>query len=70
RYGGQVDNIEGLEAVLMPDGAYLIKFGPKLVGAMAPGDRQKVGRWINQIHANDTGRLSPYMQQAVGFAQG
>jgi hypothetical protein len=69
RYGGQIDNIDGLDAALMPDDAYLVKFGPKLVGAMSPGDRQKVARWINQIHANDIGVLSPYMQQAVKYAE-
>jgi hypothetical protein len=68
RYGGQVDNIEGLEAVLMPDDAYLVKFGSKRIGAMSPGDRQKVARWIKQVYANDPGVLSPYMQQAVKYA--
>jgi hypothetical protein len=70
RYGGQVDNIEGMEAVLMPDGAYLVKFGSKRVGAMSPGDRQKVARWIKQVYSNDPTVLSPYMQQAVKFAEG
>jgi hypothetical protein len=70
RYGGQVDNIGGMEAVLMPGDAYLVKFGAKRVGAMSPGDRQKVARWIKQVYANDHSVLSPYMQQAVKFAEG
>ncbi len=70
RYGGQVDNIDGMEAVLMPDDTYLVKFGSKRVGAMSPGDRQKVARWIKQVYANDLGVLSSYMQQAVKYAQG
>lgn len=68
RHHGKVDSIDGLVAAAIPPDTYLVKFGPKTVGAMSPANRQSVARWARQAKSQTTSTLSPYLQEAVGYA--
>ena len=67
--GGSVDNISDLSAAILPQDMYVVKFGPRFVGIAIPGSRQTVSRWINQIYGNTIQPLSPYLKEAVAFAE-
>ncbi len=68
-HGGKVDVVAGVSAVALADDTYVIKFGPTLIGAMTPANRQSVGRWIEASRDNNRQPLPPYLQEAVGFVQ-
>ena len=63
--GGQRDALAGLDVVATPKGAMIVKFGPHIFGLRQPGDRQAVGRWIQEAKARDAAALSPYLQAAA-----
>jgi hypothetical protein len=65
---GTLDTIEGLPAVVRPNDTYLIKLGPKLVGAMGPANRQAVVRWIREIRKSAPPPLSPYLEKAAVYS--
>ena len=67
--GGSVDVVAGESAVALPDDTYAIKFGPTLVGAMKPANRQSVGRWIEASRDAKRRPLTPYLEEAVGYVQ-
>ena len=67
-YGGTIDNFGGRNAVALPQDTYIIQFGQNMVGAMSPANRQSVGRWLRQVDDNRGGRLSPYLRQAISYA--
>jgi hypothetical protein len=71
RWGGQIDRIGQRDAVLLPDDTYLVQFGKRMVGTMRPASRQQVARWLRQIdtQSRDERQLSPYLQQAVRYAE-
>ena len=48
--------------------AYLARFANTIVGAMAPANRQSVGRWLREIKGRKGSALSPYLAEAFGFA--
>lgn len=66
--GGTLDTIEGLAAVSLPNDTYLVQFGPKRLGAMAPGNRQEVVRWIRDVRKPSPPPLSPYLQRAAVYS--
>jgi len=67
--GGSVDVVAGESAVALPDDTYAIKFGPTMVGAMKPANRQSVGRWIEAGRDAKRRPLTPYLEEAVGYVQ-
>ncbi len=67
--GGSVDVVAGESAVALPDDTYAIKFGPTVVGAMKPANRQSVGRWIEASRDAKRRPLTPYLEEAVGYVQ-
>lgn len=67
RRGGMLDTIENLPALALPNDTYLVKFGPKTLGAMGPANRQAVVRWIRDVR-KPSSSLSPYLQQAAVFS--
>jgi hypothetical protein len=67
--GGSVDVVAGESAVALPDDTYAIKFGPTVVGAMKPANRQSVGRWIESSRDANRRPLTPYLEEAVGYVQ-
>jgi hypothetical protein len=66
--GGTLDTIERLPAVVRPNDTYVIKLGRKLVGGMAPANRQTVVRWIREIRKPSPPPLSEYLQKAAGYS--
>ncbi len=70
RYGGNVDEIGGQEAAVLPNNMYVIKFGKFIAGTMYPADRQKTTRWVDDVFAL-TGRkpLAPYLAEAENYAK-
>ncbi len=70
KWNGSIDRIERRGTVRLPNDAYLVKFGKEIVGVMRPANRQSVARWLKQVDSNGgQHRLSPYLKEAVGFAQ-
>jgi hypothetical protein len=65
---GTLDTIEGLPAITRPNDTCIIKLAPKLVGAMAPANRQTVVRWIREIKKATPPPLSPYLQKAAVYS--
>jgi hypothetical protein len=62
---GQQDRLAGLDVISTPKGAMIVKFGPSIFGLMQPGDRQIVGRWIEQSASGSDPQLSPYLKDAA-----
>jgi len=69
RRGGTVDVVAGESTAVLPDDTYVIKFGPTVVGAMKPANRQSVARWIESSRDADRRPLPPYLEEAVGYVQ-
>ncbi|MFV1965681.1 MAG: hypothetical protein ACC628_09685 [Pirellulaceae bacterium] len=68
RLGGRLDNVGGLPGIALPNDTYIVEFAKRTVGSMSPGNRQNVGRWIRETQSQSTGNLSPYLREALGFA--
>ena len=68
KWGGTVDVLGGRDAIVLPEDTYLVQFGPTMVGAMSPANRQNVSRWLQRIDENLGGRLSPYLKEAISYA--
>ena len=66
--GGTLETIEGLPALSLPNDTYLVQFGPKTLGAMAPGNRQAVVRWIREVRKPSPPPLSRYLQKAAVYS--
>ena len=66
--GGTLETIEGLPALSLPNDTYLVQFGRKTLGAMAPGNRQAVVRWIREVRKSSPPPLSPYLQKAAVYS--
>ncbi len=69
RRNGVVDEVAGVPAVALPDDTYLVEFSPRTVGRMAPANRQSVARWVRQSQTNAEVSLSPYITEAVRYAE-
>lgn len=59
--GGSLDQLGPVQAVRLPDDTFLLQFPDGVFGAMAPGNRQKAGYWINRPSRG----LSPYLTEAI-----
>jgi hypothetical protein len=64
--GGTLDSVGGLDAVALPDDRYLVQFAPETLGAMAPGNRQLVWRWLQELKSGQP--LSPYLSRAAVYS--
>jgi hypothetical protein len=65
---GSVEEIDGIQSVALPGDAYLVQFANKIVGAMAPANRQAMARWLREIKGRKGSGLSPYLAEAFAFA--
>lgn len=65
---GQMDKLGDLSAVALPNGVYLVQFGPNVFGAIAPANRQAAVRWLREISPSTVNSLSPYLQKAAGYS--
>jgi hypothetical protein len=67
RTHGQVDQLAGLDAVLTGRDLYIVKFAPKTVGVMMPGNRQQVSKWLREVAGRKASPLSSYLAEAASF---
>jgi hypothetical protein len=69
RFGGSMDNILGRTAARLPNDHYIVQISPSLLGSYVPANRQDVTRWLRNTDVTvPGGRLSPYLEQAFGYA--
>ncbi len=66
-YRGELDTVDGLSAVVLPQDAYVLQLGKNTLGAMSPANRQAVVRWVKETKSSASG-LSPYLQKAAGYS--
>ena len=52
----------------LPNDTYIVQFGPKVLAAMGPANRQSVLRWIRETQGEAKTELSPYLQKAAGYS--
>jgi hypothetical protein len=68
RWGGQVDRVSNRNCVALPNDSYVVQFGPNLLGAYRPGNRQNVARWLTSTDTSGD-RLSPYIAEALSYSE-
>lgn len=68
RVGATVDRISGRDAALMPNDSYAALLGPMQLGAMKPGNRQLVAKWLKTGSSTASSPISSYLKSAVSFA--
>jgi 2-phospho-L-lactate guanylyltransferase (CobY/MobA/RfbA family) len=68
RTGGRLDRLAGTDAVERPNDSYVVSFGPRVVGAMSPANRQHVIRWVRESRSRKQPDLSPYLATAAEAA--
>jgi hypothetical protein len=66
--GGQVDNIRGHEAAVLPGDYFLVKFTPRFVVLGNPAERQEAANYVRQVDSDGL-RMSAYLQEAEVFAE-
>lgn len=66
--GGTIDRIGNLAAVRLPHDAYVVHFSKDMFGVMLPANRQAVVGWVREVHSREEPKLSPYLQEAYGYA--
>lgn len=66
--GGVLDTIEGLPAVVLPNDTYVLQLGPRTLGAMGPGKRQAVVRWIRESRDTSLPRLPGYLDKLASYS--
>jgi hypothetical protein len=64
QFGGTVDTVADLPAIRLADDSYIVQLADRLVGSLAPANRQALTRWLRE----PSGNLSPYLAEAVGYA--
>ncbi|MFM9117185.1 MAG: hypothetical protein ACKOU6_13605 [Planctomycetota bacterium] len=69
KIGGKVEKILNQPAVDAPGDAYIVVLGPQLVSLFTPQNRQVTTRWLRDYLGAKTASVSPYLQEAYGFAQ-
>lgn len=62
--GGFVDSVAGKQAVWSPINAYYVRLDSRLLGVVAPANRQFAGWWARHI-ASQGNQLSTYLQSAA-----
>ena len=68
RSGSRLDRLAGSQAVERPNDSYVVSFGPRVVGAMSPANRQNVIRWVRESKVRKTAQCSPFLAEAVDAA--
>jgi len=67
-HGATKDKLDGYNALMLPQDAFLIQFDPKTLGVMRPANRQAVLRWLKSMDLAAGPQLSPYILQAAGYS--
>lgn len=68
-FGGRLDRLAGSQAVERPNDSYVVAFGPRVLGAMSPANRQNVIRWVRASKVKKTVDLAPYLAKAMAVAE-
>lgn len=69
KFGGNVDEIDGQQAAVLPNDTYVVKFGKSIAGTMFPADRQKATRWVKSAYSSSSPEpLGEYLKEAEGYA--
>ncbi len=68
RSGGRLDHFAGTDAVERPNDSFVVRLGPRVIGAMAPANRQQVARWIRDSRLRKSPELSPYLAETFKAA--
>jgi hypothetical protein len=61
---GKYDRLGSLEAVRLPQDAYVVSFPDSVFGIMAPANRQAVKKWVQEVGELSQPGLSPYLLEA------
>ena len=69
RFGGTVDRVADRNAVRLPDDSYAVQLSKTVVACMRPGNRQSVARWLRSTNTTQGQVLSPYLKEAIAFAE-
>ncbi len=64
---GTIENINGKDAVALPNDTYFVQVDDTTLAVMTPANRQATGRWLNS-KASPAITLSKYLNKAVSFA--
>ena len=68
RTNGNLTKVFGKDAVVLPTDTYMIQVEDNVLVTMAPGNRQMTERWVRSSMSGNANRLSPYLKQAIEFA--
>lgn len=68
--GGAVDTLAETPVVWTPRNGYVAVFGPRLVGARFPADRQDAARWIKGAKDRRDPVVSPFLRRVAARVQG
>jgi hypothetical protein len=68
--GGHNDVLAGQQVTVLGGQTWVLKFAPNVFGVMTPAPRTFAAEWVADVKANATGTLSPYLMQAMEFADG
>jgi hypothetical protein len=62
---GTLDPFGNVPAVALRDDSYVAELGQKVLGAMAPANRQAVARWLRDVQTRTAPALSPYLKGSL-----
>lgn len=68
--GGTLDDLSNVEVIWPMRSFCIAKFADHQFGVLSPASRQVAGRWIENSVAASNGQLSPYLRQAIHYAEG
>jgi hypothetical protein len=68
KMGGRTDVLASRPAAKLGEHLYVLKFDANLFGVITPADHQQAGRWAEDVRSQRTGRLTPYLEQSIAFA--
>jgi hypothetical protein len=69
RTKGPIDEVGGLQAVVLRDDSYCVQFSPSRLGVFAPSNRQAVARWLREVQSRSEPGLSPYLEATLVASQ-
>ncbi len=68
RVNGNLEKIGDLDAVVLPNDAYLVKIDDNTLVSMTPANRQVTARWLRSKQFGSV-NVSPYLTEALNFAE-
>jgi hypothetical protein len=68
--GGILDTLSDTKVVWPKSGTCIAKFSDHEFGIFSPADRQEAARWIDRSNQREQHVLSPYLSQAIKYAEG